>query len=346
MGVRTEEAETSDDFRRVRELADWPRLRDEMQGVAVKSQTAKAVTPAAVSPPPPKAAAAPTGSASPPSPAAATATGSAGLAIPSALAVPTALSYDAVSRRFVVADTTSDALKVIDELAGNAVDLVSPQWAAPYRPTALAIDARRGDLWVAGVDEAGGAPRSMIYKLQLVSGRMLQKVELPKQAGAARLVDITIGRNTIYFLDAHGRRVFSLPAESGSPRVYMPTYGAGTPVSLTLADDSTIYVSYATGLARLDLTTRTSLPIPAAGKIDLANVFSLAWGDQVLLGVQKSGDSRHVAVRIRLDKSGRSAIERREIGPAQAAAAEVVDGMFCYVAEGPNGPVLRKASLR
>ncbi len=124
------------------------------------------------------------------------------------------------------------------------------------------------------------------------------------------------------------------------------TYGLGTPVSFTLADDSTLYVSYATGLARLDLTTRTSLPIPAAGKIDLANVLSLAWDDQVLLGVQKAGDAQHVAVRIRLDKSGRSVIARQEIGPAQAGAAEIVDGLFCYVAEGPDGPVLRKVPTR
>ena len=61
------------------------------------------------------------------------------------------MAYDAVSGRLVIADESSDTLKIVSAASNGAVDLVSRGWAGAYRTTAIAIDGRRGDLWVVGM---------------------------------------------------------------------------------------------------------------------------------------------------------------------------------------------------
>jgi hypothetical protein len=161
IGFRATDAEESADFRRVRTLNDWPSVLAAIRGESNRdpgAPTSDASVPAAANRPLESKETAPTPS---PPPAAVdsatTAPASAerpfdGLAIPAPASPPTTLAYDAVSDRFVVADESSDIVKVVDERTGHLVNLVSSGWSGAYRVTAVAIDARRGDLWAAGVD--------------------------------------------------------------------------------------------------------------------------------------------------------------------------------------------------
>ena len=47
------------------------------------------------------------------------------MALPSSVASPVAIAYDAVSQRFVVADDSTNTLKIVSEASGHATDLVS-----------------------------------------------------------------------------------------------------------------------------------------------------------------------------------------------------------------------------
>ena len=325
MGFRGDDVESSDDFRRVRALPEWAQL-----GAAADAKPI-AAPPVPVSKPAVAPKAAPTGAA----------VGSAAsvpkdLRMPASVSAPIELAYDAVSARFVVADDSSNTLKIVDELAGNAVDLVARDWAAPFRSTAIAIDTRRGDLWAAAVDAAAeGGSQSIVYKLQLVSGRQLQTIRLPKSAGATRIVDIAVGSNTIFLLDGLGGRIFSLAPESTTPRLYMRLVGAVSPTAIATADGDVLYVAYAKGLMRADLATRTNLPLLVTSGAEVTGLQSIAWHDGSLFGIQQR-DTGEVAVQIQLDRTGKIANSREVLGPAAARAAVVTGDVFYYLGPDDN----------
>ena len=76
--------------------------------------------------------------------------------------VPAGLAYDAVSRRFIVGDQHGRKLRVAGEGLDHAVDLVRAESAGFLDVRALAIDTRRGDLWVATADLDG---RAVLHRL-------------------------------------------------------------------------------------------------------------------------------------------------------------------------------------
>lgn len=266
-----------------------------------------------------------------------------GLPVPTA---PYTLAYDSVSARFVVADETSDTLKVVDERTGNVIDLVSPGWAGAHRPTALAIDARRGELWAAAVARTGDSPASSIYKLQLVSGRLLQTIKLPEDAGDAELTDISVGRNAVYLLDRDRRRVFSVSEGAREARVAADLQTLDAPVSIAVVNDSVMYVAHKGGLARVDLNGRRRLPVPVPAAADLAALQSITWHDGALFAIGGEGSGQS-AMRIRLDPRGTTAIAVDPLGPALSPASGVYNGVFYYVTRDADGTmVLRGARVK
>jgi hypothetical protein len=335
MGFRGEDVETSEDFRRVRALPEWSQLTATSDAIPVAAPAAASAAPSAPPAPSAPAPSAPEHRTAPSAPDAPSAPVAPALRLPKSVSSPIELAYDAVSARFVVADDGSNTLKVVDELAGNAVDLVAPDWTAPYRSTAIAIDTRRGDLWTAAVDEAAeGGSQSIIYKLQLVSGRQLQTIHMPKSAGAARIVDIAVGANTIFLLDALGGRIFSLAPESTSPRLHMRLVGAVSPAAIAMGGGDALYVAHAKGVMRADLATRTNLPLIVNKGTDVTRLQSIAWHDGSLFGIQQQ-DSGELAVQIQLDRSGKVATSREVLGQATARAAVVNGDVFYFL--GPDG---------
>lgn len=263
-----------------------------------------------------------------------------GLRVPSA---PLALAYDSVSARFVVTDDTSDTLKVVDERTGNVIDLVSPGWAGDHRPTAIAIDSRRGELWAAAVAKTGGASDSAIYKLQLVSGRLLQTISLPEDAGAVELSDISVGRNAVYLLDRVRRRVFSVSEGAREARVVTDLQTLEGPVSIAVVNDSVMYVAHQAGLARVDLNGRRRLPVPVPAAADLADLQSITWHDGALFAIQGKG-SEQSATRIRLNPRGTTVIGVDPLGPALSPASGVYDGVFYYVTRDADGTMMLRGT--
>ena len=64
------------------------------------------------------------------------------------------LAYDAVSRRFIVADREARKLTVVDEFSQHVANLASAQSAGFGSIAALEIDTRQGNLWVVSTDTA------------------------------------------------------------------------------------------------------------------------------------------------------------------------------------------------
>lgn len=353
-GVAHPEIETIDDFRRVRSLAGWPDLLDRMRGLP------PAAAPAAA-PPPAKAMAAPAAPATPapppanspsPEPAAPRAVPKSlepivgAIPVPPAVAAPVAMAYDHVSGRMVIADESSDTLKVLSELSGNAVDLVSRGWGGGYHTTALAIDAKRGDLWVVGARTTEGKSESVVHRVQLISGRLLYSVPPPTDSGATRFGAVALSDAKVFVLDAEGGRIFEL-GEGGKALRLRIALKQRNVTGLTLAGDEVAYVAHAGGIARIDLAKKRSDGVKATHGIKLEGLEWIGHFENSILAVQRRPDGTLAALRIRLDRNGRSAVAVDTFGAAASRGAAVLGDTFFYISALPNGrTAVERVNLR
>ena len=365
-GIARLEAETLEDFRRVRNLPDWPAALEALRQVSTGTAPVLGATPAASSkavPLRPTARAARARLYAPlrPSMSSAPASGSTdgasrafpgvtanpaeGRPVPEALGTPVAMAYDAVSARLVIADEASDTLKIFSEVSGTATDLVSRGWADPYRTTAIAIDGRRGDLWVAGVDASGGKSESVLQRVQLISGRLRYRVSLPADAGAARFAAVALSAANAFVLDVEGRRIFEVEQGGKTLQLRMAIH-VDEPAGLAVARDDLAFVSHAGGLLRLDLDARRSAALTVAKRVDVRGLQWIEYDAGSLLGIQRRADGTLAAVRIRLDSAARRATSLEVLGPAASRAATVMNGVFYYLENRPGGQVMRSISVR
>ena len=229
----TTDAAVNEDFAAVRRLPQWPdlaaRLRDMSPPPAPDAAPGEASPSAPIPAPPPPSAipappapsprpagpAAPGGAAAAPRHAAAMpfAPGLRGaeeaLRVPALAMTPIALAHDRASGRFVFGGASSRKLVIVDERMHLVVDLVREASAGFYDIAAFEIDPWRGDLWVVSADEKAGA--TALHHVQMVSGRPLERLDLPNGLMPGRFVDVAVTRDAIvYVLDAAGQRLFSV----------------------------------------------------------------------------------------------------------------------------------------
>jgi len=114
------------------------------------------------------------------------------------LLTPSALAYDAVSRRYIIADRAARRVAVIDENTGQVATLVGAQGALG-EIGGIAIDAKQGDLWVVASDGDG----LRLHRMQLISGRVLSSSPLKGATGG--VVALAFARNVgLVLADASG----------------------------------------------------------------------------------------------------------------------------------------------
>jgi hypothetical protein len=382
------DAATHEDFRRVRELPDWPyiqtlaarirstepeRRSNEPERKADVAATPPAVTPrptSVVAAPPPPAAApppavppppretavakAPTPATPPPVPAVrpslrfdpARVEEAARFSTPAF--TPGGLAYDAVSKRFLFGDAAGRRLFVVGEGSERTLDLVRADSAGFDAVAAIAIDARRGDLWVAstGTDGKAGA----VHRLQLISGRALSNVAVPGGAGPVRLQDIAVTSDgEVFILDRATPRILVLRRGATAPEVLMPLM-TPDPVSLAVADDGGLaYVAHADGITRIDLRARRATALDA--KIAALGGFEfIRWHRGALVGSQPQPDGTHGLVRLLLAREGRAVggatlIDRTPAEGSTVFAAMSGGDLYYLLTGGPDNPTAGTALM-
>ena len=133
---------------------------------------------------------------------------------------PTALAYDAVSKRYLIADRQARRIAVVDENTGQVATLAGAQ-AGFGEINGIAIDPRQGDLWVV----ASVADAISLRRLQLISGRELAVAPVSGVNGSVGAVTFVRGaglivsddRGDLYKLRPEGR------AEKIGSLEYVPT---------------------------------------------------------------------------------------------------------------------------
>jgi hypothetical protein len=345
LGVPPAEALTSDAFARVRALRDWPQVQAFIAGTAAppgapsttprdtglspeagssrsrgpdRARSPNAPQPSPDSTRSPDAAAT---IANQPAPriggTPAAATPSSAWAPENLMAVgvqgmiPAGLAYDAASGRVLVGNRTGRSVITISERLKTSMDLVRAASAGFHEVLALAIDARRGDLWVASAapegSSPGSAPGAALHKLQLVSGRPLETVPIDAGDRPARFCGVAVTPNGMVFaLDAAGARLWRLAPGERRPSL-VRTLDVQNPAGLALDESGRYaYVSHDNGLARLTLADGSLTAITAAEDVNLAAFEAIVWHNGSLIALQRQGDAAFRLVRLRLNGRGTS----------------------------------------
>jgi hypothetical protein len=254
--------------------------------------------------------------------------------------VPGGLAYDAVSQRLLFGDVTGRRLFVVGEGSARTVDLVRADSAGFDDVTAIVVDGKRGDLWVAssGTSESGGA----LHRLQLISGRALTRSPVPGE-GMMRLSDIAVTDDgTILILDGATPRVFVKRPGAATIALLMPLT-VSNPVSIAVSDDGdSAYVAHREGITHIDVSSRRARPLGAAKDITLAGFEFVRWHRDGLVGSQVQPDGSRGLVRLRLNRdhtavSQATLIEDPPSSDASAPFATVSDDDLYYVVANGSG---------
>lgn len=209
------------------------------------------------------------------------------------------LAYDAVSRRFLFGDVLRRRVIVLGEGSDATIDLVRAADAGFHDVTALEIDTKRGDLWVATTARDGGA--GAIHRLQLVSGRALATIESAPQFQGVRLIDVAIAASgTILVLDGAAPRVIGLQSGTKTLETLM-SLDVAAPTSIAAGgDERTAFVAHRDGIVRLDLQRHTAAPVTAPEEIALGGFERIRWHRNALVGVQALPDGSRRVVRLQV----------------------------------------------
>jgi hypothetical protein len=260
---------------------------------------------------------------------------------------PAALVYDAVSRRFIISDTDVSRLAVIDEFSHQVATLASGQSAGFGTVTALAIDPRAGDLWVASVDGSSGRDVPSLHKLQLISGRVLKTFATDGTA-SGRFVDIAVaGDGTLHAAQEVGT-VWRLAPNGGT---LAPTLDVSHSrfTTITNSDRGVVYVGM--GHRVMWVTPSDSGRLTTPDGADLIDLAHIRWHRRSLVALQRAADGSYSVIRLRLSRDGRSVAAVDVLDPSvrtpNPSAATIAGDVFYYLAE-TGGPELaiRRIDLR
>ncbi len=251
--------------------------------------------------------------------------------------VPGGVAYDAVSRRLLFGDVMGRRLFVVGDGSDRAVDLVRADSAGFDDVTAIAVDATRGDLWVASSGTNGGGA---LHRLQLISGRALTRTALPGE-GLMRLTDLAVtGDGTVVILDGATPRVFVRRPAATSVTLLMPLT-APNPVGITVDDEGRFaYVAHGEGITRIDVSSRRATPLATAKDVTLAGFEFIRWHRDGLVGSQLQPDGSRGLVRLRLNRnqsavSQATLIEEPPPGEGIAGSATISgDDLYYLVSDG------------
>ena len=274
---------TGEDFSRARQLREWPEVEARIAAVAASGSLASASSPG------------PRASVINLAPATAVRFSTKQFAV-------SGLAYDATSRRFLLGDRLGRKLIAVDERSNQTVDLVRAESAGFLDISAVEIDAKRGDLWVASAAADGGGT---LHRLQLISGRPLRAFRVPVDLEPVKLADVAVGpAGAVLVLDSATPQLLILrPGGTAMERVVR--IGAQEPVSVTAGgDDGVAFVAHRDGVSRIDLRSRTVSPVAAPNGVSLGHLERIRWQGNALVAVQVDDDgSRHI-IRLEINARG------------------------------------------
>lgn len=379
-GALPPDAIDNPDFARVRQLAGWPELEARIAALADAADhsmlpprardAAAANAGARPLPPPSPAATTEPAAATPAEPAAA-----APAAVPppavsksaaaAVLAAPVeatrfrtdafsvaGLAYDAVSLRYLFGDRRGRKLRVVGDKADHAVDLARADSGGFRDVSAIAIDARRGDLWAASDGE--GNDGGLLHKLQLISGRMLKTFPVAADGTPVKAADLAVTPDgTVLLLDAGSPRLLAL--RPGQTNVEVLARLNEQPSSVAASEDDVAYVAHAGGVSRVEVHGGRVSPVRLPGKKASGPFEAVRIHRKSLIAIERRDGARQV-VQLDLNDRGTAVTKARPLAdlPADGQISTAVHGddLFYVIdggsigADGAEDVVVYRISLK
>ena len=274
---------TTEDFSRARQLRDWPEVEARIAAVAASGSLASArrLPPAFLS---------------------STLPATRAVRFSTKQFAVSGLAYDATSRRFVLGDRLGRKLIAVDERSNTTVDLVRADSAGFLDISALEIDAKRGDLWVASAAADGGGT---LHRLQLISGRPLRAFRVAVELEPVTLADVAVGpAGAVLVLDSVTPQLLILRS-GGTALERVVRIGAQEPVSVAAGgDDGIAFVAHRDGVSRIDLRSRTVSPVAAPNGVALGHLERIRWQGNALIAVQVDDDGSRRIIRLEMNARG------------------------------------------
>lgn len=265
--------------------------------------------------------------------------------------LPEGVAFDSATERLFVSSLRSRKV-LVREQDGRVHDFVASGAGGVGCVLGMAIDRRRGLLWVASADagpimdypEYNGT--SALFAFDLRTGAFRHKVDLPPAQEGHQLGDVIVTqRGTIFASDSRAPVLYTIAA---GPLPRLATVAVqGDPRFRNLqgmvptSDESAMYLAdYSHGLLRVDLRTKGVVSLtPPAGTTLLGIDGMVSGGPGRLIGVQ-NGISPVRVIGIRLDPSGLAVtdvevLDRPPLEPGEATLATGSGGEVLYVATSP-----------
>jgi len=256
-------------------------------------------------------------------------------------------AYDAAGRRWFTSSIRQRKV-VVHAADGTARDFIPSGRDGLDATFGLAVDARRGVLWVvstATAEQTGYTAdddgRSALYAFDLASGALRGRVALPEATGGHMLGDVIVtSAGVVYASDSRAPFIYRIPAGEIPARAEVAV--AGAPLFRSVQgmapapDGRTMFVAdYSHGLLRVDLPTGTVAVLPPPAGATLVGIDGLiADGPRRLIGVQNGIVPARV-IRIELSADGKQ-VER--IVPLLRDLPG--GGEPTLLTRGPDGPVV------
>jgi hypothetical protein len=122
------------------------------------------------------------------------------------------------------------------------------------------------------------------------------------------------------------------------------------PLSVAIASSGAAFVSYDSGLARVELTGGSVTPVSCSdGEAALAGLERIRWARRSIVAVQRQSDGTRRSVRVRLDRRGRKAtaidVLEPTAPPSAGGAAAIAGDTFFYLVADERGTVLKRVPL-
>ena len=219
--------------------------------------------------------------------------------------LPEGIAYDSHARLFFIGSVAEHRiLRVTDaqevsEFAGASAGLDSV--------LGLTVDGPRRRLYAvsttAVAHPASTPRRNAIFAFDLVTGRLLRRIEVPQ---AKQLNDVAVAPGgRVYASDSESGAVFEIP-EHGEPRAVVPPGALRGSNGIAASPDARrLYVATSTGLAVVDLVGGSVKPMPAPPRDNLAAIDGLYQWQGSLIGVENTTNPGRV-VLVTLSRDGES----------------------------------------
>ena len=264
--------------------------------------------------------------------------------------IPENIVYDATRDRFLGGDLERDGM--IELRRDGSIRPFAEAARIAGRVLGLKIDLKHKLLWgvaftrlpVAAGDTTQAPARSIVFALELPSGRLVQRVPSPQDGASHLFNDLVIGRDgTVYFTDSEAGAVWTLAPNTSKLRLLhrAPPERFAYPNGIAfLPDERGLLVAYWQGLLTIDLPSARAANVRAPNDSAVSRIDGLYAVCSGYIGIQNMADPSGL-IAFGVERGSAGSVRDLERGRGDyrgpTTGAIVGDTLF-YVANAQIGP--------